>query len=528
MSTSPVTFRNVSFIEDLNGLIIQKTEKQTTTLTFGHLVQSKPCADLEKNYYAHLNAKLTELQQFNPTFSDSESSAHYQKWKDALIIKLQGKLDAPRASLQAKVAKTMEELFTKNGERKIILGCMHIKQGTTIFLESGTPPESLLPKTDPNPVAHGHPTSVTIDWRVGPEEEMIVPIGDTEVISRFDFPTIKAEGPDFARRNLSITQHLDDFSAVERVDKISAERVPVLEKGIAPHINLNLLEHLFYLLSPGGRLGIDCGFYIQGLDCSGKDIKQQCHEKNLEQLGPEMTKELFDMEINEISQNTELLTYFQEGIEKKIFSALGLVSPKADPTFAFNRLKLLYCARKAQDTLMRSALETARKFSIDNLKKDPTKALLTSGEVYLSFESNNEPGSPKLFSLDQIRQGYCDDVFKQMANDLSDPMTFTIQIRLKNPQEPQASFDLFHQLECWNALHANPENAQYLLPENKALLDEIAQILVGKILLPQFALLNFVPDGIEFGGIHPENGRTNSRIMYVKRPEDPSIAFKRP
>ena len=103
----------------------------------------------------------------------------------------------------------------------------------------------------------------------------------------------------------------------------------------------------------------------------------------------------------------------------------------------------------------------------------------------------------------------------------------TIRIRCELPAEEEYLFALYRQVECYHVLHVHPQANKELLPENKALLDEIVKVwavLIGKDL----ETLGFEKSSFALDTIHPENGRLFSKIVSVQRPTDPSKGFKEP
>ena len=102
-----------------------------------------------------------------------------------------------------------------------------------------------------------------------------------------------------------------------------------------------------------------------------------------------------------------------------------------------------------------------------------------------------------------------------------------IEIRIPQPESPEALFALYRQIECYCALHVHPALHQELLPQNKALFDDLVKVLALQIGY-EFEALGFVNPSLSLDAIHPENGRQFSRILSVQRPSDPSKVFQDP
>lgn len=493
-------FNNYTFTEEPNQLIIGK-EKVGHGQVFSSLVQSTPCAALLKQYQIHLTSKLNELKLFNPDFRSEESAETFKLWKEKQIAKYEKKLEDPLKVLRAKVAKRCEQLFEENLERKLILGCMHVHEGVLKQTHSALH----LPQFTSEKEHHIHADSVCVDWRASPNETFAFNM-HYNTYRNPTFPPLSANGPDFSRRCFGTIESMKDLEQIQQVNHIHAERLPLLEKGLShePKVNNDaLLQQILHALAPGGVFSFD-------LEVTAHlDLFDYRFRNN----SPQEIRAVSDQIREEVVQDQELIATIEALMQTgQLPKNTWMRSTKAMAMEQIMDDKMFASIQQEHADIER---QKAKEFTAENREK-----------VLLNAESIFYIDGDIRFNLRELREGLANDQIERSI--LQKPVSrkeIQVQFSHRNSRSEEnaaiwwaENTAIYRQLECYNALHIQPELNAELLPENKELLDEMLSVVAG-IIGKQLEQRGFVNAKFDLNSVHPENGRLFSRIISAQKPD---------
>jgi hypothetical protein len=505
-------FRNYIFTEANNQLVISKAEERNSS-DFLTLVQSQPCYKIVPDYSNYLQEKLGDLEAFHPTFNSQEAQDVFCHWREEQRIKIGKKLVSPLETLREKVAKRFEQLFQEKGERRVILGCCHVKNGPLI--QTHTPLIAPLPQqTDGVKETHSHDKAICIDWRVNPTEAMGYEIaGASFVDSSSSSFTLNA--PDFSRRLFEDPESIRDFGWVRNVEHFHAERVPFLERGVCGLVeegNIFFLQQILDSLAPGGVYSFDVGLQIPLILQAGEqisDFADLCEDFATKNFSGDFEGRL-NQKLEEVNHDLSFLKVLDSALSE------GHITAEAPATDLRSALILKEAKRRLEDEVVKEFFDKQREKAKQFTKDHREMALLDAENINIFCTDGS--GSNFTISLSEVQQGLA----QQIIEECSQRTDFSRLEALKVFIDPQGLsfgqlFAIYRQLECYCALHVQPELQEELLPENKDLLDEMLEVWV-EIMGGQLETIGFVNANFVLDCIHPDNDRRYSRILSVEKP----------
>jgi hypothetical protein len=504
-------FRNYTFAEENNRLIISKVEQRKSS-DFLKLVQRYPCYKLVKDYTSHLQTKLSDLEGFNPKFTSPESKDLFQTWQREQRIKIGKKLANPIEALQENVAKRFEQLFQEKGERSVVFGCCHIREGElkqTQTLLSSPQPQHTNKKNE----SHSHEHAVCVDFRVDPLETLAFTIGDRMLFKDDSNPVHTHNSPDFSRINFEDPNSVSRLRHLKNVQKLHAERVPNLEKGVwgmGEEQNTFLVEQIRKSLAPGGVYTFDVGIGIPLMlegDGLFLNFVDTCQKRAFHYAGN--LEDKYEAKFKEVNANHEFLGALHYVISNKIVFAdcsddelkTALISEEVE--------------RRLKEEVKRDFFEKMRAGAKQFATNHQEKIRLSSDNICISWYSQ---GLPYLkFSLSEVRSGKATTAI-EACSQRSPGRAERIKIIMDpHGRSFEELFAIYRQIECYNALDVDPDLNQELLPENKQLLDEMLKVW-AQIMGRQLVAIGFENPTFILDAIHPENGRPFSCIISVRKP----------
>lgn len=460
--------------------------------TIPELLRYIPCESLAPSYQESLagNEGLLRKKQ-NPYPKESKHHFGFEQEKASMLAGIEKELKDPLKALRLKVAASVEELFQKNGQRSLVLGCMHYPNTANVdFNQTQTDADLLLPQQIcRGREDHSHKNSVTIDLRVSPDERYELPLITERLLLFIDpMKEIAPHGPDFARRNFNAPAHTDDFMYVTNVDKIYLERIPAFERGPCSEgiSNIPLIGKLHKLLKTGGVLAFDymptfCLF----------DSKGRAYYPPIPEFKPKP-----------VSQN-EIEEFVKQEHFRNLFAKLNnSLSPCADHPGGCPKTPCALLVSK----VARGALEKKQKdeelVKFQNSRREgirqKPKAVLKMSEVLLKVG--------KLLSPLEL--------FEDMkAVPINEYPLSRIWIKASGDESEMES--LHYQLSCYQSLNVDPTLADQIHPETKAVFERAVLALVNQVVFPQLKLLGFEKISFDPNGQNPENKRPFERVVYA-------------
>lgn len=445
-------------------------------MTISNLIRTTTCPALVPHYQEHLQQKeALWRKKANPHPLESQDYATFEVEKAAKLAKTQAKLKDPLKALQQRVAKMVEKQFLKNGERSLVLGCMHC-QNNALFLQTQTPAFTLFPTNLSLQEDHRHEKAVAIDLRSSPDECAELDLGETKAVSLPPCAQISAQGPDFARRDVKGSPCLEDFKFLKGVDKIYAERLPFLEKGASDISAVPFFKRMRALLAQGGILAFDYFPAFQILD-----HQMHCLDVTYGIQSPAKTSVKGD----------EIEAFLHRVGNQRFFE--GLKEGEAV------ELAAQAVAAKGAAEEMRKALKAKR----DAINSKP-KAVLSASEIYISIGGTVFPLAYfARFSPEQLSPE------KLLINSIK------VKTHPNRSQEERES--LTHQISCLQALHVDPSLLSHVHAATKEEFERAVTMLVEKVVFPQLKTLGFDRVSFDLKGQNPENKRPFSRVIYTKK-----------
>lgn len=141
--------------------------------------------------------------------------------------------------------------------------------------------------------------------------------------------------------------------------------------------------------------------------------------------------------------------------------------------------------------------------------------ILNPENIFLLFGDENLPTIK--FTLKAVRAGLADE-YIQTCYERSPLRKERLWVEVDNRDMAfEQRFAIYRQIECYKALHVNPDLNEELLPQNKELLDEMLKVYAD-IICHHLENFGFVNPKFDLNATHPENGRLFSRIISVQKP----------
>ncbi len=456
-----------------------------------------PCTALVPMYRTNLEKEYNKANSLvNPHREGSESYAVFERDRARAKSQYQQEINHTLVALRKRLAVEMEKLFERKGTRDIVLGCMHHNSGCAFHQNltdiSDLLPQEILPGED-----HRHQSAVTFDVRYSPQECVELPIGKKILFTAFPkFEEISSDGPDFARRDFEITDHLEDLCYVVRIAKIYAERLPFLEKGPINQgrSNIPFFQTIHRMLRPGGIFAFD---YIPNLN-----MVQSTGAPVYFISVPTFQYEVSQREIDDFIQNSPHSAYFSRLKDgRTVMPPIACEAHRECP----DKPCLALISQIAKTALMTQTEKKVIAALMDLFRmeaKAQPKAALKKEELCFTIGS-------QMFTLAEIqeRKDLPINKFEKCA----------IVIKCLSTRTFDEMKSMYYQLECYRALNVDPSKESNIHPETKRELDAAVTLMADKVVFPQLKLLGFEKVAFDPNRQNPENKRPFERVIHVKK-----------
>lgn len=513
-------FRNYGFTEKDDQLVIEKSPRPPES-RYKDLVQGESCCSLSQQYTEYLIQKLVDLSNFNPPFASDTAKEQYEAWRNHKILGMNGKLSDPLKALQSKVASRVEELFKRNGARKIILGCMHIEKGCVIN-QTDTDEVQLLPQTSHKEEDHSHQDSVAFDLRVSPAAISTVPLDNSKfcaVMAEFSFDK---RGPDFANRNFEFVDCVSDLSRLSNVDQVYAERVPALEHGAHSCSGAAVFEQvqmINQILKPGGRYIFDLGVPLYLVSSKGEYVSSKQWMPRAQELRKAIVPKISPIIAEQIRADElfkKSLCKMHESGVLELNKDLRLADRSSDAFF--NRFALHFADHLAKGKARAKQFEIWRAEAKIYITENPEKVVIKADDISIEWtEEFGQTTRRKSIKGSELSKGKAAKLFAVFAAGKTFRLPPDVLLRTKElPFEQQ--FAIGYQVDLYNAIPVLPAghpDLAFLQPKNKELFDRVIRAYATHITIPQLKTYGFKSGTFELDAKNPENGRTAGRLVTM-------------
>lgn len=427
-----------------------------------------------------------------------DDNPHVENDKSSNLSQVLAELADPVDAVRKRMAEEVETLFNKNGERTLVLGCMH-HNASRDFKQSDTSINSLLPQIFlQNGEDHSHRSAVTVDLRYSPDECVGLQLEDGRSLYAgvYKFDDIPSDGPDFARRHCENVSHLDDFIYVKRINKIYAERLPFLDKGPLEDegSNIPFFHAIHRLLGNEGIFAFDFMPIIDMADSKGDSVWVL--------KIPPYNKKVSQQEIEDYVQNSQFSSYFSK--LKSGVQAMPPIDCHAHPNCPATPCPSLISQLAASAIAYQAKKEAANHYVTDFRAKmsQREKVVLTKEEFAIKIGT-------QIFTLDEIKER------SDLPIDKFERCVILVKFRADRTFDEMCS--VLYQMECYQVLNLDPSKLVDISPTVKEEFDKACTLLVEKVVFPQLKKLNFERVAFDPNGQNPENKRPYERVIYVKK-----------
>jgi hypothetical protein len=284
-----------------------------------------------------------------------------------------------------------------------------------------------------------------------------------------------------------------------------------LERGVYKD-SVSLLKQILDWLSPGGTLSFDLGMTIYlSTPKYPLNFDQACATLALINTSSERMQEIGKAKETEVLKDQEYLKFLN-------FVMNNLVQiEEGSPEEVASDIAKKEITRRLKLEVERDFYETQRKRAKEFTQENPDKVTLQPENIEMIFFGNENLPTLK-FSLQDVRDGSAKEAI-QACYEREPKRIERMRVRLQDDQEMpfEQLFAIYRQIECYNALHVNPQLNEELLPQNKKLLDEMLDIL-GGVICHHLKEFGFVNPKFDVNIPHPENKRLFSRLITVQKP----------